>query len=266
MDEQISLRLFGRHNVVAVCALELAEGQEHYVARRPSRSARAAYEPDGWPRAIYLTRPSVGVVFVAREGPTAPLLVRLMIAASHQRRGIGRQVVRMVAEDLARAGATGMLTSYVPGPQEPAGFYRACGFVETARARRRAGHEPGARATGRLSGAPPGWRLSLPRFFIPAASTSRISSGSASAPRQGPPPLPSRRHAEPPRLPHARAGLVSLPPPGGTVSTLPAEMWGLDTRGPEFVRLRRRLREKKTAVTPGRRADAAAHGAAGCLP
>ena len=133
MDEQISLRLVGRHNVVAVCALELAEGQEHYVAPAAFTIAEAAYDPDGWLRAIYLDETPVGVVFVEHEDAQPPLLVRLMIAASHQRRGIGRHVVGMVAEDLARAGATELLTSYVPGPQEPAGFYRTCGFVETGR-------------------------------------------------------------------------------------------------------------------------------------
>ena len=30
---------------------------------------------------------------------------------------------------------------------------------------------------------------------------------------------------------------------GGTIFDLAAEMWGMDTRGPDFLRVRRRLRE-----------------------
>jgi diamine N-acetyltransferase len=142
MDEQIGLRLVGRHNVLAVCALKLAEGQERYVAPAAVTIAEAAYEPSGWLRAIYLGETPVGVVLVEREDACRPLLVRLMIAASHQRRGVGRQVVRMVAEHFAGAGATELLTSYV----RAAGARRLLPDVwlrgDRPRARPGAGHEP----------------------------------------------------------------------------------------------------------------------------
>jgi diamine N-acetyltransferase len=56
-------------------------------------------------------------------------LWKLLIDERYQGRGYGSEAVRQVTE-LARAeGAADLLTSYVPHPGGPAGFYERLGFV-----------------------------------------------------------------------------------------------------------------------------------------
>jgi diamine N-acetyltransferase len=133
MPERVSLRPVERDNVRAICELQLAEGQDRYVAPAAFTVAEAAFEPQGWLRAIYLGEDPVGVLFVERLDPRRPRLVRFMIDARHQRRRIGREAMRLLTEHLARVGGIELSTSYQPGPHEPAGFYHLCGFRETGR-------------------------------------------------------------------------------------------------------------------------------------
>ena len=116
-------------NVRAVCELKLASGQDTYVAPAAYTVAEAAYEPDGWLRAIYLGDQPVGVLYA--EGDK---LVRLMVDSDHQRRGIGRAAIPLVADELRRArGLSQLYTSYVDGPADPRGFYLSLGFEDTGR-------------------------------------------------------------------------------------------------------------------------------------
>ena len=57
-------------------------------------------------------------------------LGRLMIARDHQRRGIGREVIRLVLEYArSRPGVRQFYTSYVPKAGGPGPFYEGLGFV-----------------------------------------------------------------------------------------------------------------------------------------
>jgi diamine N-acetyltransferase len=58
-------------------------------------------------------------------------LWKLLIDERFQDRGYGSAAVRQVAELVLGAGATELLTSYVPGNGGPAGFYERLGFVPT---------------------------------------------------------------------------------------------------------------------------------------
>ncbi|MQA73077.1 MAG: GNAT family N-acetyltransferase [Solirubrobacterales bacterium] len=61
-------------------------------------------------------------------------LGRLMVAARHQGRGVGRRAVALLIEHLrAEADAEELLTSCVPGPGGPRGFYLGLGFEDTGR-------------------------------------------------------------------------------------------------------------------------------------
>jgi diamine N-acetyltransferase len=116
-------------NVRAVCELKLASGQDTYVAPAAYTVAEAAYEDDGWLRAIYLGDQPVGLVYA--EGDK---LVRLMVDAHHQRRGVGRAAIPLVADELRRArGLNRLYTSYVDGPADPREFYLSLGFEDTGR-------------------------------------------------------------------------------------------------------------------------------------
>jgi diamine N-acetyltransferase len=59
-------------------------------------------------------------------------LWRLMIDAAHQRRGYGREALRLLCDRVrTRPGACELLTSAVPGEGSPRPFYESCGFIAT---------------------------------------------------------------------------------------------------------------------------------------
>lgn len=58
-------------------------------------------------------------------------LWRLLIDLQHQRRGYGREAVRLVSDVLRDNGAAELLTSYGVGKGGPEPFYRRLGFRPT---------------------------------------------------------------------------------------------------------------------------------------
>jgi diamine N-acetyltransferase len=134
-DGAVTLREITAENVRAVCDLELARGQERYVAPTSVSIAEANYEPRAWLRAIYAGEDPAGLVLLhLDEDKPEYHLWRLMIAAGRQGQGIGRRAMDQVVEHVrGLPGATELLTSYVPGEQSPAGFYEALGFDDTGR-------------------------------------------------------------------------------------------------------------------------------------
>jgi diamine N-acetyltransferase len=131
-DETVSLRPVTRENVRAICDLELAEDQRRLVAPAAYTVAEGNYEPDALLRAIYRGERPVGVLLVELESGT-PYLVRFMVGAGHQRRGVGRRAVELLLDELRAAGWSALETSHFPGPEGPAGFWRRCGFRPTGR-------------------------------------------------------------------------------------------------------------------------------------
>jgi diamine N-acetyltransferase len=55
----------------------------------------------------------------------------LIIDERYQRRGYSAEVARQIAGLVRAEGATELLTSYLPEPGAPAGFYQRLGFVPT---------------------------------------------------------------------------------------------------------------------------------------
>jgi diamine N-acetyltransferase len=99
--------------------------------------AEALFSDDAWYRAVYDGEELVGFVMLSDESlkktpPAAPNigLWRLMIDQRYQRRGIGREVMRLVIEHVrSRPGIHHFYTSYVPEPGGPGPFYLQLGFV-----------------------------------------------------------------------------------------------------------------------------------------
>lgn len=81
-------------------------------------------EADGEPAAF---------VMIAEVTPAhpEPYLWRFLVDRRHQRRGVGRRALDLLGAQLFAEGCTTLVTSWVPGPGTPAGFYRSYGFVET---------------------------------------------------------------------------------------------------------------------------------------
>lgn len=130
---EVTLREVTAETVRAVCALDVAPAQRAYVAPNAVSIAQAHFEPRAWFRAIYASKTPVGFVMLD-ENPDAGeyFLWRLMVAAEHQGNGYGRRALDLVVERVrGLPSARELLSSYVPGDDGPARFYRSYGFVET---------------------------------------------------------------------------------------------------------------------------------------
>jgi GNAT superfamily N-acetyltransferase len=70
----------------------------------------------------------VGYVNVATDGGVHAFLLDTTVHPTHQRRGLGRQLVRAAAQHATDAGATWLHVDYEPHLHN---FYRDCGFTPT---------------------------------------------------------------------------------------------------------------------------------------
>jgi len=91
----------------------------------------AAVRP--WFRAVLADGAVVGFVMLTdvSDAHPQPYLWRLLIDRRHQRRGIGSQVIDLVADQCRAWGDTTLLASWVPGKGSPEPMYLARGFVPT---------------------------------------------------------------------------------------------------------------------------------------
>jgi diamine N-acetyltransferase len=137
----VHLREITPANRAAVEALAVDDEQCRYVASVADSLVEAAQTPDArpWYRALYDADTPVGFVMIS-DGITVSnpeylgpyYLWRLLIDRKHQHRGYGATAVRLVVDHLrGRPDARVLLTSVVPGPDSPLGFYLQQGFRRT---------------------------------------------------------------------------------------------------------------------------------------
>ena len=130
----VTLREITKDTVRAIVKLEVAPGQEQFVATNGMSIAEAHFSPEvAWFRAIYVDESPAGFVMLS-DDPVKPeyYLWRFMIDADFQRRGIGQRALELVMDYVrTRPGATHLLTSVVPGEGTPGPFYERMGFVYT---------------------------------------------------------------------------------------------------------------------------------------
>ncbi len=86
-----------------------------------------------WMRAVQADGDLVGFVMLAlvTEAHPEPYLWRLLVDRLHQRRGIGKQVLDLVAQECRSMGSSTLMTSWNPEPGTPEKFYLAYGFEPT---------------------------------------------------------------------------------------------------------------------------------------
>jgi diamine N-acetyltransferase len=139
---QVRLVEIDDDNISDVLRLRVAPHQEEYVADNATSIAEGSVcVPRGWFRAVYDGDVCVGFVMLANFDDPAhkyyPLyhgwyLWRLMIAAQHQRRGYGTQVLGLVCGHIDEQGGPRRLsTSWSQEVGGPAPFYRSFGFEAT---------------------------------------------------------------------------------------------------------------------------------------
>lgn len=88
-----------------------------------------------WMRAVTADGDIVGFAMVAltTEAHPEPYLWRLLVDRRHQRRGIGRRVLDLVAAECRLWGDSTLLTSWGEGTGSPKPFYLGYGFEPTGR-------------------------------------------------------------------------------------------------------------------------------------
>jgi diamine N-acetyltransferase len=135
-EPNVRLEPIDPDNVKAVFELELAPGQEQFVASNAWSLAQAVAEASiAWPRAIVADGRVVGFLMLEidpNEEDGRPFwLWRLMIGASWQRHGYGTAAVRLALDEVRARGGTEIYTSWVPEPGGPGPFYERLGFEPT---------------------------------------------------------------------------------------------------------------------------------------
>ena len=137
----VTLHEIGPGNRSLVVGLRVSAQQEGFVDT-VSRSLVEASENASlrpWCRAVYVGEHAVGFVMVADDVPPGNesipwryYLWRMLIDHRFQGLGYGRAALDHVREYLwTRPGADVLVTSVVPGPGSPLGFYLRYGFEET---------------------------------------------------------------------------------------------------------------------------------------
>lgn len=132
----VTLREITGETVRAVTDLAVSTEQHGLVASNAVSLAEALFSDEAWYRAVYADEELVGFVMLSDETlkatpPPEPRigLWRLMIDARYQRKGIGREVIRLIlAYVRSRPGVRSFYTSYVPKPGGPGPFYAKLGF------------------------------------------------------------------------------------------------------------------------------------------
>jgi diamine N-acetyltransferase len=137
----ISLREITDANRAEVELLGVTSDQENYVAgvAESLLEAAATLAACPWYRAVYAQHEPVGFVMISDGIPDGRpqylgpyYLWRLVIDAYWQGRGFGTAALDLVVEYVrTRPNAHALLTSVVPGPASPIGFYLRYGFSQT---------------------------------------------------------------------------------------------------------------------------------------
>jgi RimJ/RimL family protein N-acetyltransferase len=127
-------------NVGPVTRLRTHKTQERFVATMAETFVDALFPEiiEGapvvpWLRAVFADGELVGFVMLALRTAhhPEPYLWRLLIDRLHQKRGIGRRVLELVAEECRKMGDETLVTSWSEGKGSPRPFYLANGFEPT---------------------------------------------------------------------------------------------------------------------------------------
>ena len=124
----VELREITADTVRDVCALEVAEDQDGFVAPNAVSIAEAHFTPQHWMRAIYAGGRPAGFLLTYEAPGEPPYLWRFMIAEGDQRRGIGRRAIDLVLDHWREAGATVVKLSVQPENTGGIAFYEALSF------------------------------------------------------------------------------------------------------------------------------------------
>ncbi|MFK3789206.1 MULTISPECIES: GNAT family N-acetyltransferase [Pseudomonas] len=129
---KVQLTAVDQSNYERICDLEVFEEQEDYVASNLWSLVQASYNPTCSARAIYHGDEPVGLFLWSAESPGKVSIWRFMVDKQHQNRGIGRQALGLLLEELQQIqGLAQIEICYHPRNPIAGNFYSSFGFVET---------------------------------------------------------------------------------------------------------------------------------------
>lgn len=143
----IELREINASTIRTIAGLSVSESQRPYVASNALSVAEAYFEKGAWFREISWADTPVGFVMLFDHTLPGAIpkngvneneigLWRLMIDSRFQGQGLGKRALDLVcAHARTRPGIDTILSSYIPGPDSPEGFYKRCGFTVTGNTR-----------------------------------------------------------------------------------------------------------------------------------
>jgi diamine N-acetyltransferase len=132
--DAVSLREVTLENLREVLRLQVAEGQERFVASNAVSIAQAYFHREtAWFRAVYAGDRPVGFVMLEVHPERAIYhLWRFMIDRRYQGEDYGARALRLVMDHVRTLpGAREMSLSCVPGEGGPGPFYEKLGFLYT---------------------------------------------------------------------------------------------------------------------------------------
>ena len=129
---QLTLHPVTRDNWIACAKLEVPESQRGYVAPNVYSIAESKFEPHYQPRVILLDEEVAGFLMYCQDDTDqqaeAFWLFRMMIAASHQGKGLGYQAVTLALAEMETMGARLAYTMHKPDNEVAGRLYARLGF------------------------------------------------------------------------------------------------------------------------------------------
>lgn len=127
----IALRKIDGYNFRKVIELKVAPEQEDYLTTNEYSLAQAFAMPECRPLAVYDGMTPVGfVMYALDEDDREYWIYRLMTDARFQKRGIGRQALRLAIDEIRKEGGAGrpIFLSFEPDNEVAKRFYMSEGF------------------------------------------------------------------------------------------------------------------------------------------
>ncbi|MCX7221138.1 MAG: GNAT family N-acetyltransferase [Burkholderiales bacterium] len=132
---QVQLRAVTYDNFDAVVELQLLKHQEDYLSSNCYSIAQSKFDPHYHPRAIYADDDLVGFLMYNSfdcEVQHQTGIHRFMIDQRHQGKGLGRQAMQLVLDEIKAQPLLQRITiCYHPTNPLAKPFYASLGFIET---------------------------------------------------------------------------------------------------------------------------------------
>lgn len=131
VQPRITLRDVTLKNARECIRLQVAPGQERFVASNAESLVQSKFEPQWLTKAIYNDDVMVGFVMYGYDSQFGWGVLRLMVDAAYQGRGYGRAAMQIVLAHIRAEGGTSVGVSYEADNTVARLLYTSLGFVET---------------------------------------------------------------------------------------------------------------------------------------